>query len=304
MNKKITKAFSFAIAVLVLLSTFSIGAFATNNYGFDVTCPKNFDETKGANLDEVGFFQSYYEEWAVAKDGSEYYTGNTVELYLDLPLFCTELDIEDQYDSTLLEWVEEYVEGWADVTSSSYYYMNFGGFEAVAYDVYYHYHGADENGKREEYDGLYSEIYVICGAYEITVDIDVCNADDLLAKRNEIVEIFVDSIEYDAEVMTEMIAEDKTFLTVIVILLVGGFLFGTVVVVVIIVVVVKASKKKKVQQPVYPYNNMNVPPQYYNPYGNMQNGNMQGNIPVQTPPYVQPAVNEENKENNTENLDN
>ena len=304
MKMRITKVFSFALTVLVVVTTFSVSVFATNEYGFSVTCPDNYDEYKGATFEENGYFSSYYDEWMVAEDGDEYYTGNTVELFLDLPLFYTELDIEDEYDSTRLEWVKETVESWGEITNSNYYYMNFGEFEAVAYDVYYHYHGADENGKREEYDGLYSEIYVICGAYEITVDIDVHNADDLLTKRNEIIETFADSIEFDAEIMANLIKEEKTVWTVIGAVLVVGAVIG----IIIFVAVLKSSKKKK--QTFYPYNNTNVSPQYYNPYGQMPYGQVpygnprNNNFVPSTPSYVQPTVAEENVENNAENLDN
>ena len=304
MRKRITKVFSFALAILVLVTAFSVSAFATNEYGFSVTCPKNYDENKLAVFDEDGYFSSYYEEWVTAEDGSEYYTGNTVDLFLDLPISYTELDIEDEYDSARLEWVKESVESWSEITNSNYYYMNFGEFQSVAYDVYYHYHGTDENGKREEYNGLYSEIYVICGAYEITVDIDVQEADDLLAKRNEIVETFADSIEYDAEKMAAMIEEERLVLTIICVVLVVGVVVG----IIIFVAVLKSSRKKK--QAVYQQSNMNVPPQYYNPYnripyGQVPYGNPQGNVSKQaTPSYVEPPVTEENKENNTENTDN
>ncbi len=310
MKKRMAKIFSLALAILMLGAIFSINAFASDEYGFSITCPQNYDESKGATFDGEGYFQSYYEEWAVAEDGSEYYTGNNVDIWVDLPLFYSELDIADSYNASSLEWVEDYVESFGEVTSSSYYYMNAGEFDAVAYDVYYHYHGTDENGKRVEYDGLYSEIILVCGAYEVTIDIDAYNAEDLLVKRNEMLETFADAIVYDAEVMAEIIDEEKTVLIIIGAILIGGFLIGVIVVVVIIVVVVKSSKKKKAQQPVYPYNNMNVPPQYYNPNGQVPYGNQNMNVPVQTPPsYVQPPVTtppttQENQENNTENLDN
>ena len=286
MKKKITKVFSFVIAILVFIATFSVSAFATNDYGFSVNCPKNYDENKFANFDENGYFNSYYEEWVVAEDGSEYYTGNTVDITVDLPLFYDELKIEDYYDSTMLEWIEESVEGWSEVTSTNQYYMNAGDFSAVAYDVFYQYHGSDENGKRKEYSGLYSEIIVICGVYEVTIDIDICDEGDLLQKRNQVLETFANAIEYDAEIMAEKVKEEKLISAVFGAVLVVAIVVG----IVIFIIVLKSSKKKK--EVFYPYNNMNIPPQYGSPYGQMPYGNPQGNKSVQIQPSdVETTVN-------------
>lgn len=309
MKKRMTKLFSLALAVLMLVSVFSIAACAYSDDYVTIDCPEYYDEYEYASMDVDGYINIWYDEWYLAEDGEEHYTGNTVDLYVETPFLFEVPSVEDYYNEEDFEWAGEYAPG--TIENSTYYYMQAGDYQAVAYDYYYNYNSANESGVRQNYKGLYSEITFITGSYIVTIDIDVCYADDLLVKRNEIVETFVASMNFNDDAAASLDEENKSILTIIGAVLIGGFLIVVTIVVVVIVVAVKSSKKKKAQRAAYPYNNMNnVPPQYYNPNGQMPYGNQNVNVPPQTPPsYVQPPVSEpatteETAENNTENLDN
>lgn len=308
MKKRMTKLFSLALAVLMLISVFSVGAFAYSSDYVTINCPENFDEKEDYSSEDGFYVDVYYNEWYTAEDGSEYYTGNTVNVCMEA---CWNDTLEDYYYEEELENLEWYLDGTVDsIDKTDYYYETIGSYDAVVYDAYYTYTGEDITGKRTTYECLYSEVIVVVNECCVTIYVDVMYADDLEACRNELAEKFLNSITYNVDAIQEAEAEEKSILVIVIAIIGGMFVIGIAITVVIIVVVVKASKKKKVQQPVYPYNNMNVPPQYYNPGVNVPNGNQNVNVPVQTPPsYVQPPVSapattEEITENNTENLDN
>lgn len=298
MKKRITKVFSLALAVLMLISVASVGAFAYSSEYITIDCPENFDEEDYS--DEEGFYTDvYYSEYVWNENNADnYYTGTTVTVYAKA---CWDDALEDYYDESTLEMLVDLNEGYGEIKSQNMYYTTFSGYDAVVYDVYYTYTGADENGKRVVEDWLYSEVIVIKDRACITIDLDICDAEDLLLYRNQMAEKFLKGISINAEKVEEAEKGEKITLLIVLFVLVG-------IIVVVIVAIFKSSKKKN--QPVYPYNNTGVPPQYYNPYGQMPYGqmpygNQQGNVPAQTTPsYVQPPVAEENKENNTENLDN
>lgn len=297
MNKGITKVFSLVLAVLMLISVASVGAFAYSSKYITIDCPENFDEEDYS--DEEGFYTNvYYSEYALDENNEEYYTGTTVDIYAEA---CWDDTIEDYYDESTLEMLVGLSEDYGEIKSQNMYYTTIGGYDAVAYDVYYTYKGADESGKRVVEDWLFSEVIIVKDRTCITIDLDICDADDLLLYRNQMAEKFLKGISINAEKVAEAEKGEKITLLIVLFVLVG-------IIVVVIVAIFKSSKKKN--QPVYPYNNTGVPPQYYNPYGQMPYGqmpygNQQGNVPAQTTPsYVQPPVTEENKENNTENLDN
>lgn len=297
MKKRITKVFSLVLAVLILISVASVGAFAYSSEYITIDCPENFDEEDYS--DEEGFYTNvYYSEYALDENNEEYYTGTTVDIYAEA---CWDDTIEDYYDESTLEMLVSLNEDYGEIKSQNMYYTTIGGYDAVAYDVYYTYTGADENGKRVVEDWLFSEVIVVKDRACITIDLDICDADDLLLYRNQTAEKFLKGISINAEKVAEAEKGEKITLLIVLLVLVG-------IIVVVIVAIFKSSKKKN--QPVYPYNNTGVPPQYYNPYGQMPYGqmpygNQQRNAPAQTTPsYVQPPVTEENKENNTENLDN
>ena len=298
MKKRITKVFSLVLAVLMLISVASVGTFAYSSEYITIDCPENFDEEDYS--DEEGFYTDvYYSEYVWNENNNDnYYTGTTVTVYAEA---CWDDTIEDYYDEATLEILVELNEEYGEIESQTMYYTTIGGYDAVAYDVYYTYTGADENGKRVVEDWLFSEVIVVKDRACITIDLDICDADDLLLYRNQMAEKFLKGISINAEKVAEAEKGEKITLLIVLLVLVG-------IIVVVIVAIFKSSKKKN--RPVYPYNNTGVPPQYYNPYGQMPYGqmpygNQQGNVPAQTTPsYVQPPVTEENKENNTENLDN
>lgn len=297
MKKRITKVFSLALAILMLISVSSVSAFAYTSEYITIDCPENFDEEDYSQDD--GFYTDvYYSEYALNENNEEYYTGTSVNIYAEA---CWDDTVESYYDEATLEMLVELNEEFGEIKSQNMYYTTIGGYDAVAYDVYYTYKGADESGKRVVEDWLFSEVIIVKDRTCITIDLDICNADDLLLCRNELTEQFLKGISINTEKVAEAEKSEKTTLLIVLIVLVG-------IIVVVIVAIFKSSKKKN--QPVYPYNNTGVPPQYYNPYGQMPYGqmpygNQQRNAPAQTTPsYVEPPVAEENNENNPENLDN
>lgn len=296
MTKRFAKLFSLALAVLMLVSIASVGAFAYTSEYITIDCPENFDEEDYSTED--GFYVDvYYSEYALNENNEEYYTDNTVNVYAEA---CWDDTLDLYYDDETLEALVELTEDFGGkVESQTMYYTTIGGLDAVAYDVYYTYTGADESGKRVVEDWLFSEVIIVKDRICITIDLDICEADDLLASRNEMAVLFLKNISINTEKVAEAEKGEKIIALVVLLALAGG-------IVAVIVAVVKSSKKKNA--PIYPYNN-NVPPQYYNPYGQMPYGqvpygNQQNSTSAPTTPsYVVPPVAKENNENNTENLD-
>lgn len=289
MKKRFTKVFSLVLAVLMLVSVASINVFAYTSDYITIDCPTNFDEEDYSDVD--GFYVNvYYSEYALDENNEEYYTGNTVDIYAEA---CWDDTLDTYYDEATLEWLVELNEDFGNsIKSKTMYYTTFAGYDAVAYDVYYTYKGADENGKRVVEDWLYSEIVIIKDRTCITMDFDLCDDEDLLVCRNEMAEKFLKGMSINAEKVAEAEKSEKIIALVGLVVFIG-------IIVIVIVAIAKSSKKKK--QPVYPYNNTCVPPQYYNPYGQVPYGNQQNNAPVQTPPsYVVPPVAEEDNENISE----
>ena len=292
MKNRFTKVFSLALAVLTLISVVSINTFAYTSEYITIDCPENYDESD-YSTDDGFYIDVFYSEYAINENDEEYYTDNTVNIYAEA---CWNDTFETYYDEATLEFLVELNEDFGEIKSKTMYYTTIGGYDAVAYDVYYTYIGADESGKRVVEDCLFSEIIIVKDRTCIKIDLDICEADDLLLCRNEMAELFLKGISINTEKVAEAEKGEKLTLLIVALVLIG-------IIVVVIFAVVKFSKKKK--QPFYPYNNTNVLPQYYNPYGQMPYGNSQCNNPAQTTSsYVQPPVIEENNENNTENLDN
>lgn len=296
MKKRMTKLFSLAIIVLMIISIVSVNAFAYTSDYITIACPKNYDEEDYS--DAEGFYVNvYYSEYALDENNEEYYTGNTVNIYAEA---CWDDTLETYYDEETLEWLVELHEEYGEkIKSKTMYYTTIGGYDAVAYDVYYTYTGAGENGKRVVEDWLYSEVIVVTDRACITMDFDVCDDEDLLVCRNEMAELFLNNISVNAEKVAEAEKGEKLTFIVVVLVFVG-------VIAIVIFAIVKSSKKKK--QTYYPYNNTNVPPQYFNPYGQMPYGqvpygNQQSNNPAQTTPsYMVPPEAEENNENEVNNV--
>ena len=294
MKKGITKAISLALAVLMIISVASVSAFAYSSEYITINCPENFDEADYSS-DEGFYTDVYFSEYEWDENNNDnYYTGTTVTVYAEA---CWDDTAEDYYDEATLEaLVELNKEYGGEIKSQNMYYTNFGGHNAVVYDVYYTYTTADEDGKRVVEDWLYSEVVIVTNRVCLTIDLDICDADDLLLYRNQMTEKFLKGISINTEKVAEAEKSEKLTLLIVLLVLVA-------IIVIVIVTIVKSSKKKN--RPVYPYNNTGVPPQYYSPYGQMPYGqvpygNPQGNMPSQTTSsYVQPPVTEENKEINT-----
>ena len=301
MKKGFGKLLSLVIAVLMLASIFSVSAFAFSNDYVTVECPENFDEEVWSG--EEGFYVNlWYEEWYTAEDGNEYYTGNTVDLYMEA---CWDDTVKDYYDESTLDYLEDYLEGKVDsIDSKSFTYANIGGYDAVVYDMYYTYTGETVSGQRETAKGLYSEVIVVTHECCVTLDIDVMFAEDLVVCRNQLAESFLNSITYNDEAIQQAEADEKNLLIIVFAVLGGVVLVSIIVPVIIIVVVVNSSKKKKAQRAAQQYNPYGYNPNMqYNPYGQY---NSNGQAPVnngQYNPYgQQPPVN--NNQYNTYNPQN
>lgn len=288
MKKQTVKTISSLLAVLMLISVFTVGTFAVEADDFDdledidilggnaivFDCPQNYDEDNWAAFEDSDYFASTYSEWKTDENGEEYYTGNTVDITCNwFPSFLTDDDIKELYSEEDLEWAEEFVNGLGKVTKTDFSYKMLGGLEAAVYDVYYHGFEEYENGKRREFDGLYSRVIFLCHGYETDMEINVRNADDLLAKRDEMLSAFMNSMRYDEQSATETIRENKKIAFSVIGVLLGIYLIFVAVVVTVVLVAVKPSKKKKVQNVPYQQNTTAIPPQYYNPNGNPPENN-------------------------------
>lgn len=283
--KKTVRFLSLTMVFLMLMSLLSLNVFGFSNDYITIECPQNFDEDNWS-MEDDSVVDVYYSEYKLAEDGEEYYTDNTVNIYATA---CWNDKLETYYDEETLDYLVEYNEYSAEIKSKTMYYTTFGGYDAVAYDVFYTYIGADENGKRVVEDHLYSEVIVVTDRVCITMDFEVSEADDLLLYRNEMAELFLKGISINAENVAKVETEEKIIAAVIVCVLSVG-------IIAIVVAIIKPSKKKKNS---YPYNT-NIPPQYYNPYAQMPYGNQQRNNPVETSPYVQSSVNVSTDEINKE----
>lgn len=283
MKKEIVKTISSLIAVLMLISVFALDTFAVEKDDFDeledfdlfngkaivFDCPQNYDEDNWAEFEDSGYFASTYSEWETDENGEEYYTGNTVDITCNrFPSFLTDDDIKEVYSEEDLEWTTEFIDGVGKVTKTNFSYQMIGGFEAAVYDVYYRGFEERENGKRREYDGLYSRIIFLCYGYETDIEINVTKADDLLAKRDEMLSVFMNSMKYDEKSAAETIRENKKIAFSVIGVLFGIYLIFVAVVVTVVLVAVKPSKKKKVQNMPYQQDVTAIPPQYYNMNGN------------------------------------
>ncbi len=270
--KRLGKILSLAIAVLMLVSVFSVGAFAFSNDYVTVDCPENYDveDLSESGSDEF-WVNLWYDEWYTAEDGNEYYTGNTVDLYISVAL--EEQALEDyDYGDEYFEQFEWFINGTKNSTEIKY--ENIGGYEALVYDMYYTYEDYESNLRVTD-ECLYSEVYIITNNCVVDMYIDVVDAEDLVAFRNETVETFMGSISYNEAAILQNQEEQNTLVTIIGAVVLGVLAFIVIVIVVIIVVAVKSSKKKKAQRM--------AQQQQYNPYGYNPNG--------QYTPYSQPPVN-------------
>ena len=256
--KKTVKIFSLIMVILMLMSVFSLSAFGFENDYMTIECPENYDEDDWSTED--GFYVDvYFNEYKLDENGEEYYTDNSVNIYATA---CWDDTLETYYDEETLDSLVEYTEDSASqITSKTMYYTTFGGYDAVAYDVYYTYTGSDENGKRIVEDRLYSEIVVVSKRTSITMDFDIWEAEDLLVQRNEMAELFLEGITLNTEKIAEAERGEKSIVVVILAVIIGGAIIGFIVVIVFIIHSTKKSKNNQVY--------INTQPQMYNPYANM-----------------------------------
>lgn len=297
MKKRMIKFLSLSLVVLMIATLFSVNAVAYTSDYVTIDCPENFDE-KDYSTEDGFYVDVVYSEWYKAEDGNEYYTGNTVNVCIEA---CWDDTLEDYYYEDGIEDVEWYLEGGVDsIDKTDYYYDTIGIYDVVVYDAYYTYTGENTEGQRVTTNGLCSEIILVTNKCCVSMYVDVMNEDNLVQRRNQLAEQFLKSITYNTEAIENAEAEEKNFVIGFAAVIIGWFLISTIIAVIIVVVVVKSSKKKKAQQQFTPYNNMNVPPQYYNYNPNMPYGNQNANV---QPPVSVPETSI-NEENNTENLDN
>lgn len=258
MKKRLGKLISLAFAVLMLVSVFSMSAFAFSNDYVTVECPEGFDVTDMSE-DEGFYVNLWYDEWYTADDGDEYYTGNNVDLYITVALEDETLEDYD-YGEEYFETLEWYISGTMNETEIKY--EKIGGYDAIVYEMYYDYDNSESN-LRVTGECLYSEVIIITDNCVIDMYVDVIDAGDLVAYRNETVETFMGAITYNESAILESRVESEKFVSIIGAVAIGVVVIIAVVVIVIIVVVVKSSKKKKAQR---------MAQQQYNPYGYNPNG--------------------------------
>lgn len=268
----------------MLISVLSLNVFGFSNDYMTIECPENYDEDDWSTDD--GFYVDVlYSEYALDENGDEYYTDNTVNIYATS---CWDDTLETYYDEESLEILAE---SYDDVTGKTMYYAAFGGYDAVAYDIYYTYTGSDENGKRVVIDCLYSEVTIITDRTCITMYFDIWEADDVLVCRNEMAELFLDGITINPEKVAEAEKGEKTIAIVILAVIIGGAIIGLIVVIIFIVHSVKKPKNNQV------YNN--AQPQMYNPYANMVPQMVNNPEPVKT--EVETSINDD-ANNQKENI--
>ncbi len=260
--KKSVKILSLALAVLMLATVFAVNAFAFSNDYVTVDCPENYDiEVVSDDFADGLYTNLWFDEWYTADDGNEYYTGNNVDLYIQVALedeTLQDYDMGEEYIETL----ELYISG--TMSSGEIKYEKIGGYDALIYEMYYDYEDYESN-LRVDKECLYSEVYIITNNCVIDMYIDVVDAKDPVAFRNKTVENFMSSISYNETAILESRAESEKLVTIIGAVVIGILAFIVIVVVVIIIVAVRASKKKKAQRAAQQYSAYN-----YNP--NMQYG--------------------------------
>ena len=265
--KKMTKFFSLTMVMLILMSVLSLNVFGFSNDYMTIECPENYDE-EDWSTDDGFYVDVYYSEYKLDENGEEYYTDNTVNIYATA---CWDDTLETYYDEETLDSLAEMYD---DVKSKNMYYTTIGGYDAVVYDIYYTYKGADEVGnKRVVNDCLYSEIVIVTDRTCITMDFDIWDAEDLTVYRNEMAELFLDGITLNTEKVAEAEKGEKAIVIVILAVIIVGAIIGLIVVVVFIV---HSAKKPKNNQ-VY-----NAQPQMYNPYANMVPQMINNQEPVKT----------------------
>lgn len=299
MKKGFGKLLSLVIAVLMLVSIFSVSAFAFSNDYVTVECPENYDVEDLSETDSF-YVNLWYDEWYAAEDGNEYYTGNTVDLYITVAL---EDEVLEDYDfgEGYFDQLEWFISGTKN--SAEIKYEKIGGYDALVYNMYYAYEDYESNLRVTD-ECLYSEVYIITNNCVIDMYIDVVDAEDLVAYRNEAVETFMGSISYNEEAIIASQVEGGKVFAIIGAVVIGVVVIIAIVVIVIIVAVVNSSKKKKAQRAAQQYNPYGYNPNMqYNPYGQY---NSNGQAPVnngQYNPYgQQPPVN--NNQYNTYNPQN
>ncbi len=272
MKKKMAKLLSLALAVLMLVSVFSMSAFAFSNDYVTVECPEGFDVTDMSETESF-YVNLWYDEWYTADDGNEYYTGNNVDLYITVALEDEALEDYD-YGDEYFEQLEWYISGTMSQTEIKY--EKIGDYDAIIYEMYYDYENLDSNLRVTD-ECLYSEVIIITDNCVVDMYVDVIDAEDLVAYRNETVETFMGSITYNESAILESRAESEKLVSIIGAVFIGIVAFIVIVIIVVIVVVVKASQKKKAQrmaqQQQYNFNPytgqpiQNNQPWQYNPYG-------------------------------------
>lgn len=262
--KKMIKSFSFIMVILVFVSVFSLNAFGFSNNYMTIECPENFDEYDYST--DGGFYVDvFYDEYALDVNGEEYYTNNTLSIYATS---CWGDTLETYYDEATLDSLVELTEGGGNqITSKTMYYATFGGYDAVVYDVYYTYTGADEEGKRVVEDYLCSEVIVVTDRTCITMDFDISDDTDLLVYRNEMAEKFLKGMSFNAEAIADAEKREKTILAVVLTVVIGGVTVGLISIIALIVYSTKQSKKNRLHNKQLTYNSEQ--PQLFNPYENM-----------------------------------
>ena len=276
--KRFGKLLSFVLAALMLVSVFTVSAFAFSNDYVTVECPENYDVEDLSESESDDFYVNlWYDEWYTSEDGNEYYTGNNVDLYINVAL--EDETLEEYFDQ--LEWFISGTKNSAEIK-----YEKIGGYDALIYEMYYTYEDYESNLRVTD-ECLYSEVYIITNNCVIDMYIDVVDAEDLVAYRNKTVETFMSSISYNEEAILANQAESAKLFAIIGAVIIGVVVIIAIVVIVIIVAVVKSSKKKKAQRAA----------QQYNPYG--YNPNMQYNPYGQQPPVNNNQYNAYNPQNDT-----
>ncbi len=274
MKKTTVKILSLALAVVFAMAMLSVGAFAYSDDYVTVNMPETFLEEEWATMDDSGYVNVYYEE-VYFENGKEYYTYNSVDLYVELTGLFTSGELEDYYNDETLETVEFYAAG--DIKSSEYYYTEMCGEKAIAFDVYYEEVYSDTDGAVIRETSLLSEVICVKDGCVITADIVIANgSEDLIAERDRLVSVINSAITLNADVISESTGVLNTSL----IFAIGIIIFIVLIpvfVVVLVVVIVKNSKKKKQQQAQQQYTPYGYNPNGYNQYGQQPPVNNQYN---------------------------
>ncbi len=275
------KALSLVLSVILLLSVFSVTAFAYIDDYVAIEMPDTFIPTTYAGMDDAGYVNVYYEE-VYLDNGKEYYTYNTIDMYVEIPTFFDN-DIETYYDEEETELLKSLFDGF-EIKDAQINKTEINGLDAIVYDVYYVFETADEDGARELIDSLYSEVIILKDGYLLTFYVDIGSGTvNMVSERDRLIKTALSSITLNPEG-----AENANKEAVIVLAIIVGII---IVAIVIIVFAGKAKKKiKQNKQPIYQGNPNVFPQQQFVPYG--------------TQPQAAPYTTPENEEINNEKLDN